>query len=149
MSHLALKSGYTEMVERLNRFPQGAPPSETLYKILRLLLTEREAALVALMPIKPFTAEKASRIWKMDLAEAERVLDGLASRAMLVDVFINGEMTYTLPPPMAGLFEFAMLLTRGDIDQKLLSALLPHELHVKEAVIRDRANVRISIATRL
>ena len=47
MSHLALKSGYTEMVERLNRFPQGAPPSETLYKILRLLLTEREAALAA------------------------------------------------------------------------------------------------------
>ena len=38
MSHLALNSGYTEMVERLNRFPQGAPSSHTLYKILRLLL---------------------------------------------------------------------------------------------------------------
>ena len=38
MSHLALNSGYTEMVERLNGFPQGTPSSDTLYKILRLLL---------------------------------------------------------------------------------------------------------------
>ena len=33
------------------------------------------------MPIKPFTAEKASRIWKMDLASAQNVLDRLAERA--------------------------------------------------------------------
>jgi len=137
MSHLTLKSGYTGMVERLNRFPQGAPPSETLYKILRLLLTEREAALVALMPIKPFTAEKASRIWKMNLAETRKVLEGLAGRAMLVDALINGEMTYTLPPPMAGFFEFAMMRTRGDIDQKLLSELLHQYLNVEEDFMRD------------
>jgi hypothetical protein len=41
MSHITLKSGYTELVERLNRFPQGAPPSETLYKILQILFSER------------------------------------------------------------------------------------------------------------
>jgi hypothetical protein len=27
MSHVSLRSGYTELVERLNRFPQGAPPN--------------------------------------------------------------------------------------------------------------------------
>ena len=63
MSHLTLKSGYTELVDRLNRFPQGAPPSDTLYKILNILFSEREAQLVALLPIKPFTVQKASRIW--------------------------------------------------------------------------------------
>ena len=137
MSHLTLKSGYTGMVERLNRFPQGAPPSETLYRILRLLLTEREAALIAQMPIKPFTAEQASRIWKMGLAETERTLETLAGRAMLVDVCLNGKMTYTLPPPMAGFFEFAMMRTRGDIDQKLLSELLHQYLNVEEDFMRE------------
>jgi hypothetical protein len=39
MSHTTLKSGYTELVDRLNRFPQGAPPSESLYKILQMLFT--------------------------------------------------------------------------------------------------------------
>lgn len=136
MSHLALRSGYTDMVDRLNRFPQGAPPSETLYKILRLLLSEREASLVALMPIKPFTARKAAEIWKMSVAEARNVLETLASRAMLVDVLLDGEMTYTLPPPMAGFFEFAMMRTRDDIDQKLLSELLYQYLNVEEDFMR-------------
>ena len=69
MSHLTLKSGYTELVDRLNRFPQGAPPSETLYQILKILFSEREAGLVAQLPIKPFSAAQASRILKMDLAQ--------------------------------------------------------------------------------
>ncbi len=53
-----LKSGYTDLVDRLNRFPQGAPPSETLYQILKILFSEREAGLVAQLPIKPFTAPR-------------------------------------------------------------------------------------------
>ena len=44
MAHLAARSGYREFVERLNRFPQGAPPSELLSAILALLFTPREAA---------------------------------------------------------------------------------------------------------
>ena len=30
MSHIVGKSAYKSLEERLNRFPQGAPPSETL-----------------------------------------------------------------------------------------------------------------------
>ena len=85
MSHVSLRSGYTELVERLNRFPQGAPPSETLYQILKILFSEREAGLVAQLPIKPFTVAQASRILKMDLTETCQVLDELASRAILMD----------------------------------------------------------------
>ena len=120
MAHNTLKSGYVELVDRLNRFPQGAPPSDTLFKILNLLFNEKEAGLVALLPIKPFTAGQASRIWKMDLKETRKVLELLAGRAILVDVEQNGEMVYTMPPPMAGFFEFSMMRLRGDIDQKLL-----------------------------
>ena len=86
------KSSYASLVERLNRAPQGAPPSEKLDKILSILLSEREAELVTLLPIKPFTAEKAGKIWKMEISEARKVLDGLASRAMLVDSEKNGEV---------------------------------------------------------
>ncbi|MCX5820225.1 MAG: 4Fe-4S dicluster domain-containing protein [Deltaproteobacteria bacterium] len=137
MSHVTLKSGYPELVERLNRFPQGAPPSETLYKILKLLFSEREAGLVAQLPIKPFTAAQASRIWKMDLTETRRVLDELAGRAILVDIELEGQSTYTLPPPMAGFFEFSLMRLRGDIDQKVLSELLYQYLNVEEEFIRD------------
>ena len=57
----AIKSDYSKLVERLNKFPQGAPPSEALFKILSMLFSEKEAQLVSLLPIKPFTALTASK----------------------------------------------------------------------------------------
>ena len=137
MSHVTLKSGYSELVERLNRFPQGAPPSETLYQILKILFSEREAGLVAQLPIKPFTAAQASRILKMNLAETQWALDELASRAILVDTERDSRTTYTLPPPMAGFFEFSMMRLRGDIDQKVLGELFYQYMNVEEEFIRN------------
>jgi ferredoxin len=137
MAHHALKSGYTSLIERLNRFPQGAPPSETLYKILSMLFSEKEAELVALLPIKPFSALQASKIWKVDLTSARTILDKLASRAILVDIEQNGETIYTLPPPMAGFFEFSMMRLRGDIDQKVLGELYFQYINVEEDFIKQ------------
>jgi len=137
MSHHSLKSGYTELVERLNRFPQGAPPSESLYKILALLFSEKEAGLVALLPIKPFTAVQAARCWQTDVLSARKVLDELAGRAILLDCEQNGEMVYTLPPPMAGFFEFSMMRLRTDVDQQVLSELFYQYLNVEEDFIRN------------
>lgn len=137
MAHHTLKSGYKNLVERLNRFPQGAPPSVHLNKILKILFTEKEADLVSLMPIKPFTAEKAGKIWGLNLAETRKILDELAGRALLVDIEQNGKSEYSLPPPMAGFFEFSLMRIRDDIDQKLLSELFYQYLNVEEDFIRE------------
>ncbi len=137
MAHNTIKSGYSRLADRLNRYPQGAPSSELLFKILKMLFSEKEAELVSLMPIKPFTAKKASRIWKMDLTSTQKVLDELAGRAILVDIEENGESVYTLPPPMAGFFEFSLMRVRNDIDQKVLSELFYEYMNVEEDFIRD------------
>jgi len=137
MAHKTLKTSYSKVADRLNRFPQGAPPSELLFKILKLLFSQKEAELISLMPIKPFTAKKASRIWKMDLLNTKKILDTLADRCILVDVEQNGETVYTLPPPMAGFFEFSMMRIRDDIDQKLLAELFYQYMNVEEDFIRS------------
>ncbi len=137
MSHHTLKSGYTELVDRLNRFPQGAPPSESLYKILAMLFSEKEVGLVSLLPVKPFRAAEAAKRWHMDVTAARKMLDELAGRAILLDVEQNGEMVYTLPPPMAGFFEFSMMRLRTDLDQKVLAELYYQYLNVEEDFIRD------------
>jgi len=123
MGHHRNHSAYNNLVERINRFPQGAPPSKILNKILKILFSEKEANLVSQIPIKPFTAEKASKIWKLSLKETKSILDKLASSALLVDMPMNGELIYSLPPPMAGFFEFSLMRVRDDIDQKVLSEL--------------------------
>lgn len=123
MAHLSVRSGYQQLVERLNRFPQGAAPNEVLYRILEMLFTEREASLVAQLPIKPFTVEAACKAWHLPESAAQKILDELSSRALLLDIEGEKGPTYILPPPMAGFFEFSLMRTGGTIDQKLLSQL--------------------------
>jgi len=137
MAHATSRGAYQRLTDRLNRFPQGAPPSELLYRILQMLFSEREAGLVAQLPIRPFTARKAAQIWGMREAEARVVLDALASRAILLDVEGPGGVVYGLPPPMAGFFEFSMMRVREDIDQKLLSELFYQYLNVEDDFILD------------
>ena len=65
--HHTTKPNHLKLGERLNYHPQGAPPSETLYKILKILFSEEEAGLVALLPVKPFTVRDAARYWKKNI----------------------------------------------------------------------------------
>ena len=133
MAHHTKKLGYHQLVERLNRFPQGAPSGELLFSILKILFSEKEARLVSLLPIRPFTAEKAARVWKMEETVARRILEELAGRALLLDM----DGTYTLPPPMAGFFEFSMMRLRDDIDQKALGELFFQYLNVEEDFVKN------------
>jgi len=136
MAHHLDRKAYSNLIQRLNRFPQGAPPSETLYKILATLFDEKEAELVSLLPIRPFKADKAAKAWSMDLKSARKILDELASRAILVDIEKNGEYLYCLPPPMAGFFEFSMMRLRNDVNQKALSELFYQYINTEEDFIR-------------
>ncbi len=104
MSHSANTSAYLRLVERLNRFPQGAPPSELLFKILKILFSEKDAHLMSLTPIRPFTVKKIAGIWNMSEKDARLALDDLADRGLLIDLENGGDPLYVLPPPMAGLY---------------------------------------------
>ncbi|HPI71863.1 MAG TPA: 4Fe-4S dicluster domain-containing protein [bacterium] len=137
MAHHALKSDYHSLVRRLNKFPQGAPPSDLLFQILKMLFSEKEAHLVALLPIVPFSIADAARAWKIPQAQARKILDQLADRALLLDGEQDGRMTYTLPPPMAGFFEFSLMRVREDLDQKTLSELYYQYVTVEEDFIKD------------
>ena len=136
MSHIAHASAYQQLVERLNRFPQGAPASELLFKILKMLFSEKDARLVSLTPIRPFTVKKIAAIWKMSEKDSRLALDDLAGRGLLIDLESEGELLYVLPPPMAGFIEFSLMRIRTDIDQKKLSELLHQYLNVEEDFIK-------------
>jgi len=132
MSHHLVKTGYEAFVERLNRFPQGAVPNETFYRILKILFNEQEAARLALLPLRPFTARRAARIWKVSEKEAETLLEGLAERGLLLDLERDGVSRYLLPPPMIGFLEFSLMRLRGDVDQKALSELLHQYVRLED-----------------
>jgi NAD-dependent dihydropyrimidine dehydrogenase PreA subunit len=125
-------SGYHRLALRLNKFPQGAPPSKALYAILSMLFSPQEADLVSKLPIRVFTARRAAKAWGMGVPAARRALDRLCSKALLVDIEQEGRMTYCLPPPMAGFFEFSLMRRRTDIDQKALARHLYRYINMDE-----------------
>ena len=137
MGHLTSRDAYKNLEDRINWFTQGAPPSETLTKILQVLFTEKEAKWVSRLPIRPFTVKKASELWGTTELKAEKLLDRLCEKGLLVDSYYQGIRRFVLPPPMIGFFEFALMRTRGDIDQKYLSELFHQYLDVEEDFIKE------------
>ncbi|HUO60650.1 MAG TPA: hypothetical protein VMU24_08270, partial [Candidatus Acidoferrales bacterium] len=136
MAHNTARESYRKLTERINRFPQGAPPSELLYQILQVLFSSEEAELLALLPIKPFTIKTAAEIWKKAEAETTAILDKLADRGMLLDTYLHGDRAFVMPPPMAGFFEFSMMRIGGQYDQRLLAELFHQYISVEEEFIR-------------
>jgi ferredoxin len=130
-------NNYKQLTDRYNRFPQGAPASELLFEILKILFSEREAGLVSLLPIKPFNARKAAGIWKMKVPDARVILNDLADKGFLLDALENDDVIYSMPPPMAGFFEFSLMRYRNDIDQKSLSELFYQYMNVEEDFIKN------------
>ncbi len=137
MGHITTKDAYKSLEERINWFTQGAPASETFYNILQVLFSEKEARIMAVLPVRPFTIKRAARIWNTTEAKAEKVLDQLCEKALLVDSEHNGVRKFVIPPPMAGFIEFALMRTRGDIDQKYLSELYYQYMNVEEDFVKD------------
>lgn len=137
MGHITSKNAYKSLEERINWFTQGAPASETFYKILQVLFTEKEAKVMAMLPVRPFTVKRAARIWNTSEAKAEKVLDHLCEKALLVDSSYEGVRRFVIPPPMAGFIEFALMRTRGDIDQKYLAELYYQYMNVEEDFVKD------------
>jgi ferredoxin len=99
-------------------------PSQLLLRIFAVLFDEKEADLLAQLPLRPFTLRQAARAWKLPERMAAALLDGLAERALLLDGMHQGRRLYVFSPPMAGFFEFAMMRVRDDIDQHTLAQLL-------------------------
>jgi Na+-translocating ferredoxin:NAD+ oxidoreductase RNF subunit RnfB len=136
--HNTIKNNnYNKLTQRINLFPQGAVDSDLLFEILKILFSEKEAGLVSLLPIKPFIEKKAARIWKIRETEARGILNDLADRGLLTDIERNEDVLYSMPPPMAGFFEFSLMRYRNDIDQKTLSELYYQYMNVEEDFIKD------------
>lgn len=137
MAHKTIKNTYKNLSKRLNLSPQGAPQSDLLFNILSILFSEEEAGLVARLPLRPFSVDRAAGIWKMNHTETRKQLEELAKRSLLVDIETDGKMQYVLPPPMAGFFEFSLMRLRDDINQKILSELFYEYMNVEEDFIRE------------
>jgi ferredoxin len=129
---------YSRLQKRLDDHAQGAPASESLFRILEILFTKKEAELVSLLPIRFFTTGEAAMRWGTTEREARPVLETLADKGILFD-FRKGEtQAYLLAPTMAGFFEMSLMRAKNRFfDTRLLSEMYYQYINVEENFIKS------------
>ncbi len=118
MGHITSKN-YNSLQKRLDDAVQGAPASESLFQILEILFTEKEANLVSVLPIKPFTAKIASKRWEKSEKETKKILDVLADKGLLIDMFDGKKQVYIILLPLAGFSVFSLMRTVEKFEKKV------------------------------
>ncbi len=148
MGHITQNS-YRSLQKRLENFAQGAPESKSLYKILEILFSSKEAELVSNLPIRPFTIKKVAKRWKKETEETEEILNTLADKGILLDIEDKGKRKFILAPTMAGFFEFSLMRTDGKFNRKLLSELFHQYINVEEDFVTQLFGLSVPIARTL
>ncbi|MFH2010483.1 MAG: 4Fe-4S dicluster domain-containing protein [bacterium] len=140
MGHISAKLEYQKLRAKVDRYPVGAPATDTMYEILRTLYTPQEAELASRMPLRWSSLGSLSRRFGIPAAELQSRLDTLCDKGLVMDLELSGKMRYILMPTVVGFFEFSMMRIRGDLDQKELARLF-HRNFIEESDFVSQFNL--------
>ncbi|ABB13766.1 4Fe-4S binding protein [Carboxydothermus hydrogenoformans] len=137
MGHLGFSKEevFKALAERLHKNPVGAPYSETLMKILKILYTEEEAAVGSRFPGGFVTFDQLLAATGLSSEELAAHLENMASKGLVIDVLRNGETYYMLTPTVVGFFEYTFMRVDSNLPLKDLAELFEayhHEPGVPE-----------------
>lgn len=96
---------YVKLARHLDEMPVGAPMSDELLEILRILFTPEEAELGSMLPFMNFTPEDISAAAGVPPAELETALDGMVSKGTVFKSVKDGVARYRLLPTVVGFSE--------------------------------------------
>jgi Na+-translocating ferredoxin:NAD+ oxidoreductase subunit B len=96
---------YVALAEHLDEMPIGAPMSDELMGILRILFTPEEAELGARLPFMNATLEDISGAVGMPAGELEGILDGMVAKGTVFKSSKAGVAKYRLLPTVVGFSE--------------------------------------------
>ena len=132
MGHLVGKDLYKRLGKKIDALTMRAPWSETFYQILKEIYTPEEAEIIVKMPYGLSSFERIAKTTKCDETKLRTLLEGLCSKGLVVDVWMNGGYQYMPSPMVIGIFEFTMMRTDDHLDRKKIARLF-HQYLQEEA----------------
>ncbi len=116
---------YQALMEKLDQTPTGAPKTEHLEKILKILFTEEEAKIASQLPLNPLRQpiSKLAEKIGMEKEKLEPVLENLADKGLVYCAPKEGEKAYALLPLFPGIFELQFMRAEYDPKSKALAKL--------------------------
>ena len=126
MGHLSQKEELLKALqERLDKSPVGAPPHESLFGVLEILFSEKEAFVGSRFPLLPSpfdVIEKAVTPIKGD--ELRAILKSMSEKGLVIAYERDGIEYYALSMVMIGFFEFTFMRTSETLPMKKLAELM-------------------------
>ena len=113
---------YAKLARHLDEMPVGAPMSEDLMGILRILFTPEEAELGAMLPFMNTPLEELAGMTGMDAGELETALEAMVSKGTVFKSAKAGAAKYRLLPTVVGFSETPFWAGR---DSERVRALAP------------------------
>jgi Pyruvate/2-oxoacid:ferredoxin oxidoreductase delta subunit/predicted transcriptional regulator len=118
MGHAVGKDIYRKLGKKIDNLTMRAPWNEKFHAILKELYSQEEADVVVKMPYGLSTLDQIEKITKYERPKLQKILDNLASKGLIMDIWMNGEYRYTPSPLIIGIFEFTMMRTKGELKMK-------------------------------
>jgi len=129
MGHTDIKTIYQKLGRKIDTLPTRAPWNETFYEILKGLYSEKEADVLVKMPYGLSDLNRVARVTKYESTELLKILEGMCSKGLVMDLWLNDAYHYMPSPIMIGIFEFTMMRTGGSVDSKPLARLFNQYLN--------------------
>jgi len=125
MGHLVGKEEILKQLRnRLNQNPIGLPEHISVYEILSILFTEKEAEVGAKFPFGSVTIEELQNVMGIDKDELEKILKGMGKKGLVITLKKKGEIQYLLSMGMPGFFEMTFMRTNESLPMKRLAELM-------------------------
>ncbi len=123
MGHIDPKRAYMRLAKKIDSLPTRSPETPALFAILNELYTPEEADLVARMPCGFSNLQRVAKVTGYRPEVLKGMLEALAHKGLVMDVWIEEEFKYSVSPMVIGIFEFTMMRTRGELDYKKWAAM--------------------------
>ncbi len=118
MGHMAPKDVYQKLGRKIDGLRVKTPWNEDLHALLKSIYTVEEAELILKMPYFFSDFERIRRITKYEKTKLRKMLEGMCTKGVLIDLYRNEKYYYLLSPLMIGIFEFVMMRTGNGLNSK-------------------------------
>ncbi|MHC4071024.1 MAG: 4Fe-4S binding protein [Planctomycetota bacterium] len=133
MGHKVGKDIYQSLGEKIDNLTIRVNRNETFYKILKELYSTEEADVIIKMPYGLSTIDQIEKVTKYERSKLKNILDGLCSKGLVIDIWIQDKYHYKPSPMVVGIFEFTMMRTGNNLNSKEWAKLFYEYLNDNES----------------
>ncbi len=118
MGHMVGKDIYKSLGKKIDNLTVRVKYNETFYNIIKELYSSEEADVIIKMPYGLSPLDRIEKITGYEKSKLLRILEGLCSKGLVIDLWIQDKFHYTPSPMVIGVFEFTMMRTGNNLNTR-------------------------------